>query len=673
MSFRPFFILAGLVCLTCACVLPSEEELGDIDFDLSDPVLRRLFDYQNAQTLDSLYPFLKREEPTYRYFSALAFAAIRDRAAIDSLAPLLEDAHDQVRAAAAYALGQIGDPAAEPLLLSAFDRFDTLGVYRRSNRAILEAVGKCGGLDNLKAMATVTTYQPRDTALLEGQAWGIYRYALREIVVPEGTARMLALVIDSEFPSSVRLIAANYLYRARQISIDSAQAAPLAKVMLAERDPYIRMALTIGLGKSRRPEALDALLHLFASEEDYRVQCNILRALSNFDYEQVQATCLEALRSPNIHVAARAAQYFLENGEPRDATLYWRIAARDSLPWQAALPLYGAALRHLPRDYVDYREIINSQIRQRFARAESPFEKIAALQALSEFPWNFRFVQREGFQAKEGMVRAAAVRVLAEISQNPRKNPVLTASNITRELAIYFQQAVRGGDPQMMAIAAEELTNTVRNYRTLIDSLSFLERALASVDPQEDYFTALSLRNAYQKLSGNKQAVELEKKVNPIEWRLLDSLPANPIVTLRTTKGDIKLSLSTIHAPASVSNFLRLIQQDYYHDKYFYRVAPNFVIQGVESLDHDPVGFTIRSELPPLHFDSEGLLGMASLGNHTESTQFFITHSPALHLDGNYTIFGRVTEGMEVVHQIQVGDQLLEARIDKTKQAQPTR
>ena len=47
---------------------------------------------------------------------------------------------------------------------------------------------------------------------------------------------------------------------------------------------------------------------------------------------------------------------------------------------------------------------------------------------------------------------------------------------------------------------------------------------------------------------------------------------------------------------------------------------------------------------------------MASAGNHTEGTQFFITHSPALHLDGNYTIFGRVVDGMEVVHRIQQGD-----------------
>jgi len=49
---------------------------------------------------------------------------------------------------------------------------------------------------------------------------------------------------------------------------------------------------------------------------------------------------------------------------------------------------------------------------------------------------------------------------------------------------------------------------------------------------------------------------------------------------------------------------------------------------------------------------------MASAGSHTESCQFFITHSPTMHLDGNYTIFAEVIEGIEIVHDLQVGDRI---------------
>jgi len=66
-------------------------------------------------------------------------------------------------------------------------------------------------------------------------------------------------------------------------------------------------------------------------------------------------------------------------------------------------------------------------------------------------------------------------------------------------------------------------------------------------------------------------------------------------------------------------------------------------------------GYSIRSEFSLLRYE-RGMIGMASAGKDTEGSQFFITHSPQPHLDGRYTIFGRVRTGMEVVDRIQVGD-----------------
>jgi len=75
------------------------------------------------------------------------------------------------------------------------------------------------------------------------------------------------------------------------------------------------------------------------------------------------------------------------------------------------------------------------------------------------------------------------------------------------------------------------------------------------------------------------------------------------------------------------------------------------------------LAYSIRSELPLAYYDEEGYIGMASAGNHTEGTQFFITHSPTPHLDGGYTIFGKVTEGMDAVHQMEEGDNILSVAI----------
>jgi cyclophilin family peptidyl-prolyl cis-trans isomerase len=70
--------------------------------------------------------------------------------------------------------------------------------------------------------------------------------------------------------------------------------------------------------------------------------------------------------------------------------------------------------------------------------------------------------------------------------------------------------------------------------------------------------------------------------------------------------------------------------------------------------------YVIKSDVPPLSYIDEGYVGMASAGLHTESTQWFVTHSPTPHLDGKYSIFGKVIEGMDVIHKIQVGDKILD-------------
>ncbi|MDZ4681739.1 MAG: HEAT repeat domain-containing protein, partial [Saprospiraceae bacterium] len=133
--------LASLL-LAVACVPRSEEAiLTNIRIDLKDPLFRKIHDLQDRHASDSLYAYFRHEDPSYRYLSALAFASIRDSAALDSLYPLLADVIDEVRAAAAYSIGQIGSARAQNQLIAAFDRQDTLGAFNGANSAILEAIG----------------------------------------------------------------------------------------------------------------------------------------------------------------------------------------------------------------------------------------------------------------------------------------------------------------------------------------------------------------------------------------------------------------------------------------------------------------------------------------------------------------------------------------------------
>ncbi len=100
-----------------------------------------------------------------------------------------------------------------------------------------------------------------------------------------------------------------------------------------------------------------------------------------------------------------------------------------------------------------------------------------------------------------------------------------------------------------------------------------------------------------------------------------------------------------------------MAKQGYFNGKNFHRVVPNFVIQGGCNRGDGYGGedYSIRSEFANLRYQ-EGSVGMASAGKDTEGTQWFVTHSPTPHLDGRYTIFAQVEEGMDVVNKIEVDD-----------------
>jgi cyclophilin family peptidyl-prolyl cis-trans isomerase len=139
---------------------------------------------------------------------------------------------------------------------------------------------------------------------------------------------------------------------------------------------------------------------------------------------------------------------------------------------------------------------------------------------------------------------------------------------------------------------------------------------------------------------------------------VLPSLAGNrPRATIRTVRGDIVLDLFGAEAPITVDNFLRLSRSGYYRGTRFHRVVPNFVVQDGDPRDDGSggPGYAIRDELNPRRYE-RGVLGMALSGPDTGGSQYFITHSPQPHLDGHYTIFGRVLRGFSALDAIVQGD-----------------
>lgn len=644
------------------CIPPKEEKvITEVRTHvLKDPEYRKIYDLQDRFLLDSLYPYCRHKDPTYRRLAALAFASIRDSAAIDSLLPLLQDPVPAVREAAAYATGQLGLARTENALINAFQSFDSLGTFTGSNAAILEAIGKCGSPSSLEYLATITSYQTSDTILLLGQSRGIYRFGLRKISSDKGTAKMIEMVLNPSYPASARLIAAHYLSRVPGIQLDTF-ASNLARYAFQEPDADIRMALAAAMGKISRSFAQDTLISWYLKEPDYRVKINLIKSLSAFDYSKSKTVLFPALKDPQPQVAVRAAQAFLDTGAPEDASIYWKVSRDTLLLPRVKAILLAAAQRHLPKYAIERRDALNADIKNRFNYAQKPYNKAAYLHALGEYGWNYRTIYRAWQEATHPAVRSAAAEALAFISNSPDFNKHFGTAfkQVGKELAIMFKSILISGDTGPMAIAAGALRQPDRQYRNYLDTLNFLDTAITMLQLPRDQEILQEIRQTAAFLrTGKTEAIPKPAFNHPIDWSLIERLPKNPKAIISTERGNITLELFPEVAPGTVANFVDLIKKDFFNGKNFHRVAANFVIQGgcPRGDGYGSLNYSIRSELYPVYYDTQGMVGMASAGNHTEGVQFFITHSPTPHLDGNYTIFAKVISGMEIVHAIQIGD-----------------
>lgn len=166
------------------------------------------------------------------------------------------------------------------------------------------------------------------------------------------------------------------------------------------------------------------------------------------------------------------------------------------------------------------------------------------------------------------------------------------------------------------------------------------------------------IRTGAQRALKTYQEPKTEPMVTPTE------LPGLPVkVKLETTKGDIVIRLFE-DTPYTSANFLRLVENGFYENTYFHRVIPNFVAQGGSKLGDGSgsVGYSIREELNQ-RSHSKGTIGMATAGKDTGGAQFFFNLAPNLHLDSNYTVFGEVIEGMDIVMSLEQNDQIIAAQI----------
>lgn len=227
----------------------------------------------------------------------------------------------------------------------------------------------------------------------------------------------------------------------------------------------------------------------------------------------------------------------------------------------------------------------------------------------------------------------------------PNKRQVILFSVLTLAIAGYFliqlNPGLLGGGSQEPAAQPEAVTSGTPNSAP--DSTPPAEGAAspsATTPPQGD--TTMNTAQA---------PVDLNVDANGL---------SNATVVITTNKGVIKYKFYSKDAPNTVARMVELINQGFYNGLTFHRVEPNFVVQGGDPLGNGTGGSgrKLKAEFNKRKH-VEGTVAMARAADpDSADSQFYITIGKYPHLDGNYTVFGQVIDGMGVVRSLQPGDKM---------------
>lgn len=608
--------------------------------------------------------------------AAESLAKLQDSTSFQLQVRMLADHDREVRLRAAFGLGQLGMAEAEGPLLARLAEEGDLEVR-------LQVVAALGKIGEERALEQLVGLLRDPVPVVRGEAaLAVAKMAMRDKETTPATPALMALLKDED--TEVRWRAAYALWR-----LEAPDASAELLRACGDRDARVRMFAVRALGVLGDSSAAGRIGDLLHSDPDWRIRVDAAGALGRVRLEYTIRYLDLADRNAHVrlteiaslgHAAARSRRHGTLSG-PLSNRLRDRLEGillagltADSLDWEETVGALLAYARAFPDESIPMAQRFAShphrRVRAGLATAlsengnpadvpvllklvEDPVTlvKIAALEALAKHDLPSAIpVYLETLKEGDSVLTALAVRSLCADTTGGRR---------------YLPQMVAAVEKLPQPFDVEAAQMIFRSFGSLGDmrAVPTLEAALEI----QDKVYAAEAANALKAITGRSYRERLPKATAPsFPWRYeeIRSLSRHKAV-LSTAKGKIEIELFTDAAPLTVLTFARLARSGFYDGLRFHRVVPNFVIQGGDprgDLWGSP-GYSIRSEFNRKRY-VRGAVGMASAGKDTEGCQFFITHSPQPHLDGRYTLFGRVVKGLDVVDRIRTDDQIDSIVID---------
>jgi peptidylprolyl isomerase len=544
-----------------------------------------------------------------------------------SLVAALEDPDARVRARAAFALGSVQDPLAGGALVALLADADPR-VRADAAFALGQLPGDAFGTPLFDALKS-EWYPSVQIALLEALGRHCDETAarrLRSIQVPAlrgdvtravgrcalgegGDVDAWAFLADrlTDPDPGVRVWAAYPFGRAPEARSWSAHLETVRRALDSARgDEPSAGHLIRALGGAADPADGDRIARWIRYGSDWRARANAVAALGQIAPEPPWAVLTDALEDPSAHVRIQAAQALRGAAlvRPRE---FGAVAGEGVAGWIRDHPSESAV-------------------------AASLLEALAAagqVEAVEEW-----IVAAAGSGGDDG-VWLAGLRGAAAVDGAP---------------GLALLERVAEGAPPRPARRAVAILGQRRERASRPEGIE---------DPGEGG------AGRGEGEGGARQNREAGTPYRAVDWEVLRELGPAPRLHLETSRGRIRIRLVPEEAPLTVDAIAATARAGRFDGVPFHRVVPNFVAQGGDVSRGgvaDGAGFRLRSEFTRIRYD-RGVLGMASAGKDTETTQFFLTHSAQPHLDGRYTAFGWVEAGAAVVDALQPEDVVVRARV----------
>jgi len=621
---------------------------------------------------DAFVPALAAPDSQVRITAAMAVGRVGDPRGVRLLLPLLVDRDSTVRVAAVFALGLIGDSTAVTPLIAgltatpALDAASAVEAITSLARIGGRRVGEffAGLLQNRVSLSVASPASLVERVALESARLG------RDAPVRE----LLPLVSDTS--PSVRINAVYSLGRLR---------APTAgnRLVTALRDgtPLVRAfaarALTrafadsAGLGAS----AVGDLLVQLADDPDPGVRINAMRSLGGFRTPRHAERVAPALDDPVPNVRVQAAATLGDLGGPEAVS-----ALRRALAPRYLFAVRREALLGLSRaDTAAFREAVAAWVTSRdWAERAVAAEALAVLGAdavapmLGDADVRVHAAALQGWSGVGGTEPALLAAARDRLTHPDAAVRSIAAETVGRAggqsdippLARAYAAAARDSFPDAALSALGALAGIARQSPAAAAQVraEFLERQarpesyLVRLWAEENWPAAAQRWGAAYPIRTGRTADDYREIVR----RLIvgPESERRPHVFIETERaGTIEVELLGTEAPLTVTNFLGLVGRNYFDRNRWHRVVPNFVVQDGDRRGDGwgSSGIPIRDEINRVRYDSP-VLGMALSGPDTGSSQWFITLSPQPHLDGGYTVFGRVVGSFASLGRITQGD-----------------